>query len=338
MKNLIIIFLILSVNTAKGQSVTISGTIANQVTDSVFFIIKNDLKNAKGAGLDKEGSFDISLNSITEITKITLLHGNEITNMLARPGDSFTVSLDTEMFDETVTYTGDGSAKNNYSARKVVIQESLSSKWYKLPREEFSKKTTGVLDLLEANLADLANSKEVDSVFVENERAQILQTLENFSLAYDKLKRLEPGNPSHPFSAQQIKEGEVSKKEISLADLRGSYVLIDVWATWCGPCKRERPFFEELVEEYSDRNIVFVGMSIDKEKDKDAWIKMVEETNMQGLQMRIADEKARKDFLDNYYVKYIPLLILIDPDGNIVNAKMPLPSSPKMKEFLESLI
>ena len=76
-----------------------------------------------------------------------------------------------------------------------------------------------------------------------------------------------PGQPAPPFSLPDTK-GE----KLALADLAGKYVYIDFWATWCGPCKAEFPDYRKLVEDYKGRNVVFMSISVDK--DKDAWEKM----------------------------------------------------------------
>lgn len=59
----------------------------------------------------------------------------------------------------------------------------------------------------------------------------------------------------------------------SLKDLKGKYVYIDVWATWCGPCKAEIPHLKSLEEKYQGKNIVFVSISVDSKEDHDAWQK-----------------------------------------------------------------
>ena len=56
---------------------------------------------------------------------------------------------------------------------------------------------------------------------------------------------------------------DTSGKVVTLSSLKGKYVYIDVWATWCGPCKQELPYFKEVADAYKGRNMYFVGLSID---------------------------------------------------------------------------
>ncbi len=88
---------------------------------------------------------------------------------------------------------------------------------------------------------------------------------------YNKLIKLSKGNVSPKFVDYENYKGGTT----SLDDLKGKYVYIDVWATWCGPCKREIPYLKEITKKYDGKNITFVSMSIDKKEAYDAWRKMV---------------------------------------------------------------
>ena len=91
---------------------------------------------------------------------------------------------------------------------------------------------------------------------------------------------------------KELKEGDqaptfkyldINGKEVSLSDLKGKYVYIDVWATWCGPCQYELPHLKELEKKMHGKKIVFVSISCDK--DKAAWEKMVKEQGLGGVQL-----------------------------------------------------
>ena len=88
---------------------------------------------------------------------------------------------------------------------------------------------------------------------------------------YKKVKLLAKGKPSPVFMNYENHKGG----ETSLEDLKGKYVYVDVWATWCGPCKREIPFLKEVEASYHGKNIEFVSTSIDRAKDYEAWVNMV---------------------------------------------------------------
>lgn len=100
---------------------------------------------------------------------------------------------------------------------------------------------------------------------------------------------------------------DISGKKVSLADLKGKLVLIDLWATWCGPCKAEEPYWEKLNEQFKGKDIAFVGISVDQ--DKKAWDKYVPEKNLKGIQLHAG---PGNDLSAAYKVTGIPRYMLID--------------------------
>lgn len=155
---------------------------------------------------------------------------------------------------------------------------------------------------------------------------------EEYTDKFERLKKLVKGMPSPVFTDYENHKGGTT----SLADLQGKYTYIDVWATWCGPCKREIPYLKEIEEEYRDKNIQFVSTSIDRAQDHDTWVDMVTEKELSGVQL-MADKDWKSEFVVNYAIDGIPRFILVDPDGNIVSADAPRPSDPTLKELFAEL-
>ncbi|MCF6213419.1 MAG: TlpA family protein disulfide reductase [Flavobacteriaceae bacterium] len=146
---------------------------------------------------------------------------------------------------------------------------------------------------------------------------------------YLALKKLSKGHPSPLFVNYENYKGGTT----SLKDLEGKFVYVDVWATWCGPCKAEIPFLKKIEEAYHGKNIAFVSISVDTDKAHEAWRKMVKEKNMGGIQL-FSDKNWNSKFVTDYMIKGIPRFILIDPDGNIISSNAPRPSSPDLKKLL----
>ena len=150
---------------------------------------------------------------------------------------------------------------------------------------------------------------------------------------YEQAKVLEQGSPSPKFIDYENYAGGTT----SLDDLKGKYVYIDVWATWCGPCKAEIPFLKEVESKYHDnQNISFVSISVDQAKDHDKWKAMVKEKELTGIQL-IAENAFRSSFIESYRIIGIPQFLLIGPDGNIVNRNAPRPSNPKLIDLFNEL-
>lgn len=126
---------------------------------------------------------------------------------------------------------------------------------------------------------------------------------------------------------------DINGKKVSLADLKGKYVLIDVWATWCGPCVGEIPFLKKLEEKMHGMKITFVSLSVDQDKAK--WEEMVKKEKLGGVQLHTGGDKA---FMDAFGIKGIPRFILLDKKGMILSAKMIRPSKEtEIYDFLMKL-
>jgi thiol-disulfide isomerase/thioredoxin len=130
---------------------------------------------------------------------------------------------------------------------------------------------------------------------------------------------------------------DVNGKTVSLKELRGKYVYIDVWATWCTPCKAEIPFLTKLEEDYHGKNIYFISLSVDKMKDKPKWESYVKEHNLLGIQL-IADKDFSSEFIKKFNINSIPRFILIDPQGRIISGDAKRPSNPELRKELDALL
>lgn len=149
---------------------------------------------------------------------------------------------------------------------------------------------------------------------------------------YKKIGAYASGNPAPDFAYNDI-----NGHKITLSSLKGSFVYIDVWAQWCGPCKAEIPFLKEIEKKYEGQNIKFVSLSIDKETDIDKWKKYIADNNLGGIQI-IADKEWKSDFTQWFNVISIPRFILIDPNGKIVTANADRPSNPRLQTLFDKLL
>ncbi|SMD01873.1 TlpA family protein disulfide reductase [Pedobacter africanus] len=126
-------------------------------------------------------------------------------------------------------------------------------------------------------------------------------------------------------------------KMVSLKSLRGKYVYIDVWATWCSPCKAEIPFLKKLEQEFHHKNIYFVSLSVDKMADHGKWMDYVNQHQLGGIQL-ISDKDFKADFVKQFNISGIPRFILIDPEGRIVSGDARRPSDPELRKELDQLL
>lgn len=114
-------------------------------------------------------------------------------------------------------------------------------------------------------------------------------------------------------------------KMVSLSGLKGKVVYVDVWATWCGPCKGEIPHLKELEKAYHGKNVVFVSVSVDAEKDLEKWKKFVQDEKLGGVQLFAGDRS--KEILNPYQITGIPRFMLFGKDGKVISSDAPRPSA-----------
>ncbi|GGF20766.1 TlpA disulfide reductase family protein [Hymenobacter cavernae] len=106
-------------------------------------------------------------------------------------------------------------------------------------------------------------------------------------------------------------------KSVSLREYRGQYVLVDFWASWCGPCRQEYPVLLRAYSKYKGRNFAILGVSLDEEKTRAKWVKAIADdhltwtqvSDLQGFQSAVAKR---------YGIQSIPQNFLLDPTGRIV--------------------
>jgi len=149
---------------------------------------------------------------------------------------------------------------------------------------------------------------------------------------FDALKKLSKGQPSPVFTDYVNHAGGTN----SLADYKGKYVYIDVWATWCVPCLAEVPSLKKVEKQYHGKNIEFLSISIDTEQAHEAWRKMVTDKKLGGVQL-LADSNWKSSFIAAYEIHSIPRFILIDPAGNIVDSNAPRPSNKNLITLFNEL-
>ncbi len=123
---------------------------------------------------------------------------------------------------------------------------------------------------------------------------------------------------------------------IALSDFKGKWVFIDIWATWCGPCKAQIPFVEIEQERLRHKNIVFLSISVDDIEKTELWKETIEEKEMTTNQMLFNGEKQA--LYNQFGISGIPHFALINPEGKLVYNKLPSPSTGVLDKLLHTII
>jgi peroxiredoxin len=123
-------------------------------------------------------------------------------------------------------------------------------------------------------------------------------------------------------------------KAVNLSDFRGKYLLVDFWASWCGPCRQENPNVVKTYNEFKDKNFTILGVSLDRENGREAWLKAIEKDQLTWN--HVSDLKFwNNEVAKLYMVRAIPDNFLIGPDGRIVARGL---RGDKLREKLAELI
>ena len=392
------IYFAMNTNTDPNQ-VTITGKITNPIGESVAF---SNQDTSYSTTANANGTFTISFD-LDSATYIRFEHGPEGSAMYIYPGDKINLTIDTELFDETIEYKG--SSSSSYLAKKYLLEEGndpFGEVYYMSSAEEYkayldSYKTSVVNEFGDITDSTFINNEIIsidkDIVYLIGRQKEVAEYSEeaktyiwktrnisrdfNFYTALDSLNSTDFNKMVEQYAAafqsllnkvtdkelivkekEQItkttnswlerkiaidnmpQEGEAAidftypdkdGNEFSLASFKDNLIYIDIWATWCGPCKAEIPSLQKLEEEYHEQNITFLSISVDT--DKDAWLKMIKEKELGGTQLW-ADgwSKITKD----YAIFGIPRFMLFSAEGNIISTNAPRPSSEEIRGLLES--
>jgi peroxiredoxin len=116
-------------------------------------------------------------------------------------------------------------------------------------------------------------------------------------------------------------QNDVNDKPVSLSDFHGKYVLVDFWASWCGPCRGENPNVVKAYNQYKTKNFTVLGVSLDRPGKKEAWMAAIKADGLEWTQ--VSDLK----FWDNdvaklYGIRAIPQNFLLDPSGKIIGKNL----------------
>ena len=313
------------------NTVSLNVKIANRFSDTITISSGRSFKQK--VGINKKGEFQTTFEASKDGGLYRLNDGNEGTTMFLKNGYDLKLTLDTKDFDETIVYKGNGANENNYLAKKALSDEKFEMELEALfDADEATFKEA--LAKKKANDISLIDGKGFDETLVKMLRPSFDQE-EKFLLDYynQKLaaKKME-GIVSPSFDYENHKGGKTK-----LEDLRGKYVYIDVWATWCGPCLAEIPHLKKVEAKYHGKNIEFVSISVDTEKDYEKWKKMVVSKELGGIQL-FADKNWTSDFVKAFGINSIPRFILIGPDGKVIKADAARPSSASLTELLDGLV
>jgi peroxiredoxin len=221
-------------------------------------------------------------------------------------------------------------------------EEALSNKY----RGYYAAKDTAAMKSLEDEFDNLSKEKD-EKVYrkylIENPNSPVALYVLNQYAGYDlDAKKVEPLFKKLPAATRNLGSGVAFKKRIeiakktgigayamnftqndtlnkpvSLSDFKGKYVLLDFWASWCGPCRAENPNVVKAFNNYKDKNFTVLSVSLDQPGKKQAWLDAIHKDGLTWnhvSDLKFWDNAVAKE----YGIRAIPQNLLLDPSGKII--------------------
>ena len=320
---------------------TVSGKIENSHSSKILKIFQGR-NYEKLIKIADDGTFKDTL----KVTKgdYSIQHGDKYGVMYLKNDNESTFNTNYETFDKSMVFDGDESDVNNFSLQSYLISgkyftKDLISNGTKEDLDSAIKNYKTAYDELKKKYSDVDSTKVAK---MDKNIESSAQRLRQYLAPKIALRAEFPkGGQSPTFTNYENFAGG----NTSLSDLKGKYVYIDIWATWCGPCIKEIPSLKKVEKQFEGKNIAFVSISVDNGRGykNDAalayngWQKMITDKALGGMQL-LADNGFSSKFIQDYKINGIPRFILLDPEGKIINADAPRPSNPQLVEIFNKLL
>lgn len=326
-----------------GQTLTLlNGKVTNPTGEMVYLQHNVQQENGRYKAvvldsfkLELDGSFKLKTD-VKELMECSFYDGNELTPVLLAPGDDINLRLNTKMFDETILYTGMGSGKNNAVKNVALIKEVIMNTIFGYSDDtdtseifSYMHKSMGLMaEIIKDYQNEYPGFKvygDEQLAFIEKGEGQIKKNIASdreFNALVSGLVGTDGIN---------IEGVTLKGKKVNLDKYKGKTIIIDFWATWCGPCKAEMPAFKELEEKYGeDVNFVSLGLYC----KEDAWKEMATDL---GFKNNMYVSKETQDQVKPWNVKFIPRYVVLDNDFKVVDALAPRPSSGDLEKLILKL-
>jgi peroxiredoxin len=333
-----------------GKKLEVSGTIRNSSAKTVYLEEIPFTGSAPviidSAEIAKDGSFLLETNTKEEgLFSIRTSQSIYPTALVISDANKITVQADAANQDEPYTVKGSDASQalleydRNLSHRAISIfqmsaaldsmakkriEDSTAKRKYTQIEKEVADMKTYALDFIQKSKSPALSLYALDSYqsMMSNLGIKGFNATESSEIV-NKASDKFPGSKSiaeakkrlRPSKAVDFSMPDVNGKPVSLSSFKGKYVLVDFWASWCQPCRKENPNVVKAYNQFKDKNFTILGVSLDQKRE--AWLEAIKQDGLVWTQisdLQYWNSKA----VELYRFNSIPYNILLDPDGNII--------------------
>jgi len=336
-KNTFALVFVLNGLIASAQNTVVTGTIKGLTDKTVHFSYRegNDPKQDTVKVVNGKFTWKVQL---AEPQEIYLLFPKMYFPFFAEPGHETLTGIadSSESFKVTGSRVQDESVAYDHSIKDLTDQEEPLYKAYRNASKDeqavLEKKMSAIDDEMHERAAAYvaAHPSSYYSIHLVASRASYGTDYAVVKQLYDKLDESARGTLAgkrlgerldvlkrSAIGAQMMNfsQADTTGKPVQFADFKGKYVLVDFWASWCGPCRAENPNVLKAYNKYKDKGFTVVGISLDEKGDK--WKKAIRDDHMPWDEL--SDLKGWKNDVSDYFgIQGIPSNLLVDPSGKIV--------------------
>jgi peroxiredoxin len=343
-----LLLLILPFLTAFSQiknQVTIHGKISNNTFSAVtLFRVGQDVTELNKSTVSAAGEFTITQDITTADFYKLEFDKNNFIMMILKPGETVEITSDATDIVKKLRLSGSKETMeifaNQYIMESTKIKlDSINNLSYQamanpkrdslmtVYKSEYEKielsKKTALTNFMLNNSSSLANLFLPESFSVDDNIEAYIKMDEDLFKAYPDnfyvinlhnqvaaAKKLQIGSLAPDFTLP-----DTSGANVTLSSLRGKYVLIDFWASWCGPCMKEMPNVIKLYNDFHSKGLEIMGVSLDKSRS--SWLNAIRTKNLSWIM--VSDVKFwQSEVVPLYNVSAIPYTVLLDKEGKII--------------------